>query len=156
VLRDVLVGSLLIQPDPKTAEPLLLHSMLPQCIRSRESAKSAWVLLLDAQVCVTLSHTLAYTHRHLKMGTGASALMAIRVLLDHGVREDRIIFVTFLVAKDKGVAALENAFPKIRIVTGAVDEELYECWIPGEGYDRDPEEKVKTWVIRPGMGVVGA
>jgi len=136
VLRDVLVGSLLIQPDPKTGEPLLLHSMLPQCIRSRESAKTAWVLVLDAQ-----------------MGTGASALMSIRVLLDHGVREDRIIFVTFLVAKDKGAAAIENAFPKIRIVTGAVDEGLDESWILNS--EGESEEKVRTWIIRPGMGLVG-
>lgn len=79
--------------------------------------------------------------------------MAIRVLLDHGVREDHIIFVTFLVVRDKGVAAISNAFPEIRIITGAEDKELYECWLDSE--DEESEEKVKSWIISPGMGKVG-
>lgn len=81
--------------------------------------------------------------------------MAIRILLDHGVRQDHIIFVTFLVARDKGVAVIETAFPKVRIVTGAIDDELYECWIDSEHEEEEEEQKVKTWVIRPGMGQVG-
>ena len=67
--------------------------------------------------------------------------------------QDHIIFVTFLVARDKGVAAIETAFPKVRILTGAVDDDLYECWVTGEG--EEYEDQVRTWVIRPGMGQVG-
>lgn len=50
VLINAPMGSLLIQSDAKTAEPLLLHVMLPVCIRDRNTAKDTWVFLLDAQV----------------------------------------------------------------------------------------------------------
>lgn len=50
VINDVLVGSLLIQSDSTTGEPLLLHVMLPACIRERHRATNTWVLLMDAQV----------------------------------------------------------------------------------------------------------
>lgn len=50
VIRDVPMGSLLIQSDMKTGEPLLLHSKLPNAIRFRHLAKQTNVVLLDAQV----------------------------------------------------------------------------------------------------------
>jgi uracil phosphoribosyltransferase len=50
VIRDVAIGSLLIQSDAKTGEPLLLHVLLPIRIRHRHLAKDTWVFLLDAQV----------------------------------------------------------------------------------------------------------
>lgn len=56
-------------------------------------------------------------------------MMAIRILLDHGVREDRIVFITFVVARCGGVSVLRHAFPSVRIVTGAVDNELREDWL---------------------------
>jgi uridine kinase len=49
-IPDVLLGSLLVQSDSKTGEPLLLHVMLPLCIRDRKEAHETWVFLLDAQV----------------------------------------------------------------------------------------------------------
>ena len=52
--------------------------------------------------------------------------MAIRVLLDHGVQQSRIIFVSFLVALAGGLSALRRAFPEMHIVTGAVDGVLAE------------------------------
>lgn len=82
--------------------------------------------------------------------------MAIRVLLDHGVRQDRIIFVTFLVAQGGGVAVLHRAFPQVKIVTGAVDEQLREAWLdeynPESQSDDAPR---KCWIIEPGMGQIG-
>ena len=50
VINDVPVGSLLIQSDSMTGEPLLLQVMLPLCVRFRQLAEDAWVFLLDAQV----------------------------------------------------------------------------------------------------------
>jgi uridine kinase len=50
VLRDPVVGSLLIQSDDKSGEAILLHSMLPISIRERHRAEETWVFLLDAQV----------------------------------------------------------------------------------------------------------
>ena len=86
--------------------------MLPACIRSRSRASKSYVLLLDAQI-----------------GTGATAFMAIRTLLDHGVEPSHIIFVTFLVARDGGIVALRQAFHEVRIVCGAVDAVLTERWV---------------------------
>jgi hypothetical protein len=50
VMRDIAIGSLLIQSDPSSGEPMLLHSMLPFVVQRREESKDAWVFLLDAQV----------------------------------------------------------------------------------------------------------
>lgn len=55
------------------------------------------MLLLDAQI-----------------GTGAAAMMAIRVLKDHGVREERIVFIALLVARQGGVRVLRRVFPGVR------------------------------------------
>lgn len=82
--------------------------------------------------------------------------MAIRVLLDHGVRQDHIIFITFLVARGGGISVLHHAFPFVKVVCGAVDEELREAWL--DGYENDGQsesEKRKCWVIEPGMGQIG-
>ncbi|KAI0322588.1 armadillo/beta-catenin/plakoglobin [Amylostereum chailletii] len=147
VINDVPIGSLLVQSDPKTGEPLLFHVMLPVCIRERHRAENAWVFLLDAQI-----------------GTGASAFMAIRVLLDHGVKPSHIIFVAFLVARSGGIAHLRRTFPEVHIVTGAVDDGLREVWLEsigtqanildddGRGVDADGHT---AWVIEPGMGQIG-
>jgi uridine kinase len=50
VIRDAPIGSLLIQSDNKTSEPLLLHIMLPRMVKERHQAEKAFVFLLDAQV----------------------------------------------------------------------------------------------------------
>ncbi|KZT41250.1 P-loop containing nucleoside triphosphate hydrolase protein [Sistotremastrum suecicum HHB10207 ss-3] len=137
VFRDIRIGSLLIQSDDKTGEPLLLHTMLPFCLRDRETAKDTWVYLLHAQI-----------------GTGAAAFMAVRILLDHGVQQDHIIFLTFLVSRSGGVSALNKAFPGVRILCGAVDDELVEGWLPAADSD-DPHEGRKVWIVEPGMGHIG-
>lgn len=72
VVRDAILGSLLIQQDDATGEPLLLHHSLPDCLRKRSMASSKYVILMDSQI-----------------GTAAACVMAVRVLLDHGVREDQ-------------------------------------------------------------------
>ncbi|KAI0777112.1 armadillo/beta-catenin/plakoglobin [Irpex lacteus] len=151
VVNNVPIGSLLIQSEANTGEPLLLHLQLPICIRERHQAQQTYVFLLDAQI-----------------GTAASAFMAIRVLLDHGVPEDHIIFITFLVAKHGGIVMLRKAFPKVTIVCSAVDNDLSERWlecvdVEGEGLtnpdlaDDHPgtKESRKVWVIEPGMGHIG-
>ncbi|KAE9400192.1 armadillo/beta-catenin/plakoglobin [Gymnopus androsaceus JB14] len=91
VINDVPVGTLLIQTNSKDGEPLLLHVKLPVSIRHQFSAPDTWVFLLDAQI-----------------GTGAAAFMSIRILLDHGVKQDHII------------------------VCGAVDNEMREGWLEGD------------------------
>lgn len=63
---------MLIQQDDESGEPLLFQAALPPILKKRETARNAYVLLCDSQ-----------------MGTAAASIMAIRVLLDHGVREDQ-------------------------------------------------------------------
>jgi uridine kinase len=139
VFNSVPVGSLLVQSDNQTGEPTLLHVKLPVCVRERHKAVDTWVFILDAQI-----------------GTGAAAFMSVRVLLDHGIRQDRIVFVTYLVARRGGVAVLRRAFPKIKIVCGAVDETMKEAWLEGFKAEGNPEGKGrKVWVMQPGMGQIG-
>lgn len=75
--------------------------------------------------------------------------MAIRTLLDHGVQQDHIIFVTFWVARTGGLHVLQCAFPKVKIICGAVDPQLKVSWI--ESYhtgmgdvDRSPKDTIST------------
>ncbi|PVG04356.1 uridine kinase [Serendipita vermifera] len=131
VIRDIPLGSLLIQPDPKTSEPLLMHHMLSSCVKERHRAQNAWVIVLGSQI-----------------GTGSTAFMTIRILLDHGVQEDHIIFVTFLVARIGGIGVVRRAFPKVKIITGAIDNEVKEIWRT----DGAEEEGRKDWAIVPGLG----
>jgi uridine kinase len=55
--------------------------------------------------------------------------MAIRTFLDHGVREDHIIIVTFGATCGPGIAALRNAFPDVKIVCGTVNDDTKEAWL---------------------------
>lgn len=135
VWQDAPLGTLLIQSDPVSGEPLLLHTMLPACLRSRCEAEKSWVFLLDSQI-----------------GTAAAAMMAIRALLDHGVPEGNIIFLTFVVARKGGVRVLRHAFPYVHIVCGAVDEGLREARLPPTEGERKGR---RIWMIEPGMGSIG-
>lgn len=64
VFHDAILGTLLIQTNPNTGDPELHYCKLPNDLRDH------YIILMDALV-----------------GTGAAALMAIRVLLDHEVLE---------------------------------------------------------------------
>lgn len=111
VYKRALIGKILIQTNELTGEPELHYLRLPKDI------KNCMVLLMDP--------TLA---------TGAAAMMAIRVLLDHSVSEENIILVS-LISAEQGLHNIAYAFPKVQIVTTAVDPELNEqCYIlPGIG-----------------------
>lgn len=68
------------------------------------------------------------------VATGAAAVMAIRVLLDHDVVEDNIFVVSLLMA-EPGVHSIAYAFPRVKIVTSAIDPEINDRFyvIPGIG-----------------------
>ncbi|KAJ3411391.1 hypothetical protein HDV05_002316 [Chytridiales sp. JEL 0842] len=102
LVKDVPLGKILIQTDPSTGEPQLHDCKLPDDIKNRH------VFLMDAII-----------------GTGAVALMAVRILLDHDVPEENIVFVSLLAAK-QGVFALAHVFPKVKVLTSEVDETLSE------------------------------
>jgi len=107
----VSVGKILIQRDELTAEPHLHYSKLPKKIDHK------YVLLLDPM-----------------LATGGSACTAIRVLLDEGVRAERIVFLTVLSCPE-GIAAVTSAHPEVTIVTCAIDDGLNDSKfiVPGVG-----------------------
>lgn len=109
--RSCRIGKILIQRDEETALPKLFYEKLPMDISNR------FVLLLDPM-----------------LATGGSAIKAIQVLLTKGVPEERILFVN-LICCPEGIENVMNAHPRIKIVTGAVDEGLdaNKYIIPGLG-----------------------
>ncbi|EGD75530.1 uridine kinase [Salpingoeca rosetta] len=100
MVRDIAVGQLLIQTNPSSGQPEFFHQSLPKQIHK------STVLLLDASIA-----------------TGQAAIMAIRVLLDHGVAEENIVLVTLLASK-MGVCSVAYAYPKVTIVAANLDTDL--------------------------------
>ncbi|GCC22601.1 hypothetical protein chiPu_0000989 [Chiloscyllium punctatum] len=111
VCKDVTVGKILIQTNHATGEPELHYLRLPTDISEDH------VILMDCTV-----------------STGAAALMAIRVLLDHDVQEDKIFLICLLMA-EMGVHSVAYAFPQVKIITTAVDKDVDDLFhiIPGIG-----------------------
>ncbi|PNF16587.1 Uridine-cytidine kinase-like 1 [Cryptotermes secundus] len=111
VCKDIRIGKILIQTNLSTGEPELYYLRLPKDIKDYK------VILMDATVA-----------------TGAAAMMAIRVLLDHDVPEENILIVSLLMA-EIGVHSIAYAFPGVRIVTTALDPEINEKFyvLPGIG-----------------------
>ncbi|XP_028253493.1 uridine-cytidine kinase-like 1 [Parambassis ranga] len=111
VCKDIRLGKILIQTNHNTGEPELHYLRLPKDI------SEDYVILMDSTV-----------------STGAAALMAVRVLLDHDVAEDKIFLLSLLMA-EMGVHSVAYAFPKVRIITTAVDKEVNDQFhiIPGIG-----------------------
>jgi len=76
VCKDIRIGKILIQTNEKTGEPELYYLRLPSDIQDYH------VMLMDATVA-----------------TGAAAMMAIRILLDHDVKEENIMLLSLLMAE---------------------------------------------------------
>lgn len=85
VCKDIRIGKILIQTNLQTGEPELYYLRLPKDIKDFK------VILMDATVA-----------------TGAAAMMAIRVLLDHDVAESNILIVSLLMA-ESGVHSIAYA-----------------------------------------------
>jgi len=111
VLPSIRIGKILIQRDKVTKLPRLYYSALPADIATRH------VLLLDPM-----------------LATGGTARAAIQVLLDAGVPEQNIVFVS-LIAVPEGISAVGERYPRVRIVTSAIDQRLNgnAYMIPGIG-----------------------
>ncbi|KAF5321756.1 hypothetical protein D9619_001278 [Psilocybe cf. subviscida] len=111
VCRSVRIGKILIQRDEETTLPKLFYSKFPADIASR------YVLLLDPM-----------------LATGGSAMKAVEVLMEHGVPEERIIFIN-LIASPEGLTTFCGRFPSLKVITGWIDEGLNDkaYIIPGLG-----------------------
>eukprot|EP00794_Sanderia_malayensis_P003069 gene3069-3533_t len=109
----VRIGKILIQRDESTKDkrPILYYKKLPKDI------SECFVILVDPM-----------------LATAGSAKRAISVLIEAGVQEDRIMFLN-LVCCPEGIKNLVNEFPKISIITGAIDKCLNEerFIVPGLG-----------------------
>jgi uridine kinase len=54
--------------------------------------------------------------------------MAVKVLVDHGVAEARIVFVTLLAGR-RGLKRLMTVFPKIKVVVANIMEDHEKRWV---------------------------
>jgi uridine kinase len=98
-VQAVALGRLLIQTNADTGEPELHHASLPDL-------KDCIVVLMDPLIA-----------------SGAAAMMAVRVLLDHGMAQEDI-FLTTIFSTDRGLHAVAYAFPRVNIVTASLDHKL--------------------------------
>ncbi len=111
VCQGIRIGKILIQRDEETAEPILFYSKLPKDIATR------LVFLMDPM-----------------LATGGSAITAIKVLVDHGVQEENIVFLN-LISAPEGVRRVAESYPHVKIVTSEIDERLNQnkYIVPGIG-----------------------
>ncbi|KAF1955766.1 uridine-cytidine kinase 2 [Byssothecium circinans] len=105
-IPDCRTGRILIQTNYRTGEPELHYRALPGNIAEQEM-----VLVLDPQ-----------------MSSGAAALMAVKVLVDHGVPEDKIVFVTYLAGR-VGVNRVLSVFPGMKCVIARMGDDMESRWV---------------------------
>ena len=109
---NVLVGKILIQRDESDEQkrPVLLYSKVPQ-LKNKE------VMLVDPM-----------------LATGGSACKAIQELIKQGASEENILFLN-VVSCPEGLQRIAKEYPKVRIVTAAVDSHLNDqkYIVPGVG-----------------------
>jgi uridine kinase len=105
-IPDCRTGRILIQTNYRTGEPELHYRALPSNI-----ADHGLILVLDPQ-----------------MSSGAAALMAVKVLVDHGVPEERIVFVTYMAGK-VGVNRVLRVFPEVRCVIAKMGDDMENRWV---------------------------
>lgn len=106
VQPDCMTGRLLIQKNELTSEPELHYCKLPSKV-----SEHGLVLLLDAQ-----------------MSSGGAAVMAVQVLIDHGVAENRIVLVA-VTAGRTGVGRILHGFPDVRVVIGRLVSDEEQRWV---------------------------
>lgn len=105
-IPDCITGRVLIQTNEENEEPELHYLKLPPKIEEH-----ATVMLLDPQ-----------------MSSGGAALMAVRILMDHGVEEDRIVFVT-CIAGTNGLKRLTTVYPQVKVIVGRIEDDRAPRWI---------------------------
>jgi uridine kinase len=62
------------------------------------------------------------------MSSGGAALMAVQVLVDHGVPEEKIVFVTYFAGR-MGLNRLTKVFPGLKVVVSAIVADFEERWV---------------------------
>jgi uridine kinase len=62
------------------------------------------------------------------MSSGGAALMAVQVLVDHGVPEEKIVFVTYFAGR-MGLNRLTKVFPGVKVVVSTIVADFEERWV---------------------------
>ncbi|EPY52187.1 uracil phosphoribosyltransferase [Schizosaccharomyces cryophilus OY26] len=109
--HSVPIGKMLVQRNESTFESKLLFCKLPKGI------ETFLVFLMDPL-----------------LATGNSSILAIQVLLEKGVPEENIVFLN-LISCSQGVENIRKQFPRLRLITAAIDPELNDqrYVVPGCG-----------------------
>lgn len=108
------IGKMLIQTDSRTGEPQLHTEKLPSL--EKLDGRASKVLLFDSQ---TIS--------------GAASIMAIKVLLDHGVKQEQIVLVNYT-ATETGIKRIMNTFPNVQVVVACIGKRKCDSTLQ---YDAD-------------------
>ncbi len=103
-----------IRRDERTAAPKKYYDKLPPI------QKTSRILILDPMIA-----------------TGGTARLALTMLLERGVKEERIALVAILASK-VGLASVKSAFSKLTLIVAATDPIL-----------------TSTFMIEPGLGDFG-
>nr|ODN95579.1 cellular nucleic acid-binding protein [Cryptococcus depauperatus CBS 7855] len=114
---------ILIQRDEETAQPKLFYVKLPDDIAQR------YVLLLDPM-----------------LATGGSCIKAIEVLMEHGVKEEKILFLNLAHCLARGHQQCLQAFPQAYLALRLILSQI-TAWID-EGLDGH------SYIV-PGLGDFG-
>ncbi|NOX87697.1 MAG: uracil phosphoribosyltransferase [Calditrichaeota bacterium] len=109
LIPNARVGHIGVYRDKKTLKPVEYYLKLP------DNVEETFVILVDPM-----------------LATGGSALAAIEILKQRGIKELNFLC---LVAAPEGVKAVHDRFPDIKIFTAALDRELNEHGyiLPGLG-----------------------
>lgn len=115
--KGIKIGKILVHRvgdrivEDKQPERELIYEKLPADIAER------YVLLMDPI-----------------LGTGGSAGRAVKILLEKGVLEHKILFLT-LIAAPEGIHSLLKKYPKMKLITSEIDERIDENFrvVPGVG-----------------------
>lgn len=94
--RSIRIGKILIKVNEETKTPMVYYAKFPPGMEQRR---------------VLLMYPL--------LNSGATVITAIRVLLEHGVKEDKILLLNVF-ATPKGVELLLKNFPSVTILTSEV------------------------------------
>ena len=108
---DVKVGFIGMRRNEVTAEPQNYYNNLPRIAPNDD------VLVLEPM-----------------LATGGSLSVSIRILLEHGVPEEKIIIAN-VIAAPEGIKVIKENFPKLRLIITQIDERLNErkFIVPGLG-----------------------
>ena len=106
VIPDCKSGRLLIQTNYRKGEINLYYCNFPPDIASHDS-----VLLLDPQI-----------------SSEGAALMAVKVLVDHGVSEEKVVFVTYSAGR-MAINRLLLVFPNMKLVVCDIVQDFQKRWI---------------------------